>query len=1051
MARLPSATTVMVVTFAIALVGNMATNTVSVNKPWWPFLTWGTVVGLIAWVIRAERGGRRDADHDDLPGVVDRLAAVVRKQWLDEIARQPVNDPRPLRVRWDPAPADLVASWADITRLAVDGVGGPGDGDRASWAASAGELAGSDLLAVWRKVPTRRLVVLGGPGTGKTVLLAGFVIGLLNPKTRVKGSPVPVLVSVASWNPDDQDLPTWLAERLAVDHPALARRTATGTSLLRLLLDEKLIIMVLDGLDEIPAPLRARAVVEMNKVLAGGVPLVVSSRTDAYRDATRPPNGAEVTLTGAAGIRLRPLDVADVISYLRSSAGSPRHAPRWDRVAEALARGGPLARTLATPLMTTLAGEVHNPHRDATPTTDLPNPDLLVDLPDREAIERHLFDGFISAAYRPHPTRPTRWRAEQARQWLGYLAFHLERHRGGRPDLAWWRLHLRTGPRSPSWLAGWAVGALAALAAGVAATSLYSAAYSSNSFGWTGLTVCVTAYLVFGSVWWLTGRFGAALTASAVTAVAGGLAIDLVGDLSSGPTTPVLMIAAGFASGLAHPLREAGRSAVRAGALVGLTTLVVYTALYSTHTSFPTALNAASVDAALTGLLVLVSASLAGARAGRPTGRALAAFAVAIGALRGTTAWFAGEDWLGTSFTNHEVVVAISVAVVDAALAAVVLLVALLLTGRGSRRDQVVVCLLVVLVAGANHSVHFGFPAGVTTASLTAVCCLFVRPPVAAGGRSLRPAVLGIGVVVVAVACAFAYLPDAVVWEVAAPATAAIVVIALGDLLARRDHQPRDWLRVPLRAGLGYGVLHALYYGPVDGLAVGVVVGLAVELVDRRLRADVPAEGLRLTIRGLLSGVPVAVVVSALLIWRYDVLTSGLLALVVGAAVGLAYGMEVPRGLTAVRTPAQVLARDRAVFLVTTAVVALAVAVAVGFVSGTGAGFDVVTGLVGGLTHGVVTGVLVAAGRTRWPRWFVTRCALALTKRVPWRLMTFLEDAHAVHGVLRQNGATYQFRHLEVQRRLAATWAAKSAPRGTAGTPAATPRGSARPSPRPTR
>jgi hypothetical protein len=34
--------------------------------------------------------------------------------------------------------------------------------------------------------------------------------------------------------------------------------------------------------------------------------------------------------------------------------------------------------------------------------------------------------------------------------------------------------------------------------------------------------------------------------------------------------------------------------------------------------------------------------------------------------------------------------------------------------------------------------------------------------------------------------------------------------------------------------------------------------------------------------------------------------------------------------------------------------------------------------------------------------------------------MTFLDDAHCKHGVLRQVGAVYQFRHLEFQRRLAA-------------------------------
>jgi hypothetical protein len=37
---------------------------------------------------------------------------------------------------------------------------------------------------------------------------------------------------------------------------------------------------------------------------------------------------------------------------------------------------------------------------------------------------------------------------------------------------------------------------------------------------------------------------------------------------------------------------------------------------------------------------------------------------------------------------------------------------------------------------------------------------------------------------------------------------------------------------------------------------------------------------------------------------------------------------------------------------------------------------------------------------------------------LPWRLTAFMEDAHR-HGLLRQAGAAYQFRHLRLQQRLA--------------------------------
>lgn len=48
------------------------------------------------------------------------------------------------------------------------------------------------------------------------------------------------------------------------------------------------------------------------------------------------------------------------------------------------------------------------------------------------------------------------------------------------------------------------------------------------------------------------------------------------------------------------------------------------------------------------------------------------------------------------------------------------------------------------------------------------------------------------------------------------------------------------------------------------------------------------------------------------------------------------------------------------------------------------------------------------------------RIPLFVTGRAPWRLVTFLEDAHR-RGALRQDGATYQFRHIRLQERLAET------------------------------
>jgi hypothetical protein len=124
-----------------------------------------------------------------------------------------------------------------------------------------------------------------------------------------------------------------------------------------------------------------------------------------------------------------------------------------------------------------------------------------------------------------------------------------------------------------------------------------------------------------------------------------------------------------------------------------------------------------------------------------------------------------------------------------------------------------------------------------------------------------------------------------------------------------------------------------------------------------------------------------------------------------------------------------VLTRDRLTFLVT----ALSVGLMTGVVAGLTVGIDVArenhlevefttvlkhglgVGLAGGLTVGLGVGFL----RASWGAFGVTRCWLALWRHLPWRLMKFLFDAHQQRGVLRQAGGFYQFRHAELQRRLA--------------------------------
>jgi hypothetical protein len=228
------------------------------------------------------------------------------------------------------------------------------------------------------------------------------------------------------------------------------------------LLEARIILPILDGFDELPAGVRGRAISEINDQLRPGERFIMTSRTEEYHTATHPVSGPEITLAAAA-IELLPLGIADVTTYLRQAAGGPRSAARWDPVFAELARSGALALVFSNPLMVGLARIIYNPRPGEFPGT-LPDPADLCLLSGKEAIEGHLLDGFIPAAYRyGHPgwNAGHRWTAKQAEKWHTFLACHLERV-VGKPSFAWW--DLKAAAPAVTYLAS---GAIAGAAAGI--------------------------------------------------------------------------------------------------------------------------------------------------------------------------------------------------------------------------------------------------------------------------------------------------------------------------------------------------------------------------------------------------------------------------------------------------------------------------------------------------------------------------------------------------------------------------------------------------------
>jgi hypothetical protein len=280
----------------------------------------------------------------------------------------------------------------------------------------------------------RRLVVLGEPGAGKTMLVLKLALDLLD--RRSETDPVPVLLSVANWNPS-QPLDDWIADRLIADNPTLRRRVRSGSGQPRTVAQELVarqrILPILDGLDEMTAASHSVALAAIGPSLVHGRQMVLTCRTNEYEQAV----GGFVQLARTPVVEILPLSVEATCGYLVDSTIVPE---RWDPVIATLldtsTGPAPLADALSTPLAAWLAKVTYS-NVDAKPTELLTS--AWADT--QESIERHLLGRFVVAVYCIRvgqcPGRSVE-KASQAQRWLVNLATDLRNQ--STYDIEWWHL-----------------------------------------------------------------------------------------------------------------------------------------------------------------------------------------------------------------------------------------------------------------------------------------------------------------------------------------------------------------------------------------------------------------------------------------------------------------------------------------------------------------------------------------------------------------------------------------------------------------------------------
>ncbi|MFJ7298213.1 NACHT domain-containing protein [Streptomyces collinus] len=298
------------------------------------------------------------------------------------------------------------------------------------------------LLAEFRTMRRRRLVIIGGPGSGKTTLALQLVRQLLKNRTEDSpDEPIPVLFSVAGWDTTAfERLNDWVAHRLTRDYPALAPKNTLRT-ICRNLVEQRHVLPVLDGLDELPPPARTAVVEALSRSCAEDAQLILTCRTDEYRQAVQKPGKP---FTSALVIEPNSVSPTAAADYLDRCLHVERE-PSWDRVLEALRTTRPLdgpiavlAEVAASPLGLWL---VRTAYERSDPAELLASDRFQ----DADGLRTHLFDALIPAVVQHRGPRDDSFERAAPRRrhdpadvkhWLSYLASLTPES----PDLPWWRL-----------------------------------------------------------------------------------------------------------------------------------------------------------------------------------------------------------------------------------------------------------------------------------------------------------------------------------------------------------------------------------------------------------------------------------------------------------------------------------------------------------------------------------------------------------------------------------------------------------------------------------
>jgi DNA polymerase III delta prime subunit len=251
------------------------------------------------------------------------------------------------------------------------------------------------IMNIFRDKAANALLILGEPGSGKTVTLLDLAQQLLDEveKKKNRDAPIPVVLNLSSWALKRQSLHDWLLAELDTTYGVPKK---TGLSWL----EQDVLLLFLDGLDEVAEPHRQACVKTINvyRQAHGLTGLAVCSRREEYERLTE-----KLDLLGA--VVIQPLTVAQADDYLEQMGKGLKAVRKFLKEDDALQGWVKFPLFLHVVAMAYCDLSLKQLRQVHTGSLD------------------RLYDEYVNQMLQRHrPHQQTSYKPQQTRKWLAYIA-----------------------------------------------------------------------------------------------------------------------------------------------------------------------------------------------------------------------------------------------------------------------------------------------------------------------------------------------------------------------------------------------------------------------------------------------------------------------------------------------------------------------------------------------------------------------------------------------------------------------------------------------------